>query len=735
MGARQKSAVGIQSGNISGITPILPQTIAVNRNVSTVATPTDPVTPSVDVITDHNLLNKLLWSQANHKMDTTLDMNNNDITGLVDLSLFTFSTTNSEVSTLLFFKSDSDAVGSIVETDDGDDLGVIAFLGVNNVNAYAFGASIAAEQGAASGAFVPTDLFFQTSSDTGLNNDQLVLYRDGNVGINDNTPTFKLDVNGTFRVVSTSQFNNTSTWTNGVIDISYGVDNSASVADPSQAGASPNITGSPALRLHNSNTTVNTWTAIEFNHRNRGVGGGDWYTIQSVFNGNNDVDLRFLNQDATEVLCLNGIADVRVTSGNFSVPSGNIAVTDILGAGVAANYTLSDLQFSTADAWATVDQGTVITIGLKVKNTYSHTSFSSATDPIKAKSASYEVLLKHDSGGANQNYSQVFAQDNLITFNSTQAVGVMVIESFIMNLLQTSALNTHVKATTFSALGAVGLQISFAGEAAGNPTLPLLKAISLGSNSAYWQTATVAAQIWSEPLITSGTAYGFVLNGDGAGSDTVYGAGQDMSILYSGLAGVINTSLIAPSDLNITCGVNKTLILTETVWDDMQIPGLSTERGSAAPDLVAFLGAGGLKELGFDGNNTMEEVHFTVELPHSYKEGTDIHWHVHWSPTTTNAGNVKWQLEYSWANENATHPASTTISVIDASSTTAFDHLETVDTAITGTGKKISSVIVCRLFRDPSDDSDTYPDDATLCQVDFHIEKDTIGSRQQANIK
>jgi hypothetical protein len=168
---------------------------------------------------------------------------------------------------------------------------------------------------------------------------------------------------------------------------------------------------------------------------------------------------------------------------------------------------------------------------------------------------------------------------------------------------------------------------------------------------------------------------------------------------------------------------------TATVWDDLRVPGLQVKIGASAPDLTAFLGAGNLLIYRFDGNATTEQVYFTIQLPHSYKEGSDITPHVHWSPINANAGNVKWQLEYSWANIDATFPAVTTITATDAASGTAWDH-QTIDfSAITGTGKTISSMLVCRLFRDPTDAADTYASDAALLEIDFHFEINTIGSR------
>lgn len=170
------------------------------------------------------------------------------------------------------------------------------------------------------------------------------------------------------------------------------------------------------------------------------------------------------------------------------------------------------------------------------------------------------------------------------------------------------------------------------------------------------------------------------------------------------------------------------------VWDDMRVPGLAVEKGASAPDLISVLASGNLMANGFNGAATMEQAFFTVQLPHGYKQGSDIDAHIHWMPTNNNAGDVKWQLEYSWANMTANFGAPTTVSIIDAASGTAWDHQQSDFSTIAGTGKEISSMLICRLFRDPTDGSDTYGSDAALLEIDFHYQLDTIGSRTE-NVK
>ena len=44
-----------------------------------------------------------------------------------------------------------------------------------------------------------------------------------------------------------------------------------------------------------------------------------------------------------------------------------------------------------------------------------------------------------------------------------------------------------------------------------------------------------------------------------------------MSIYYDGTDANIKTNEVAPSDLIISCGTDKTLELEEIVWDDQQV--------------------------------------------------------------------------------------------------------------------------------------------------------------------
>ena len=40
-------------------------------------------------------------------------------------------------------------------------------------------------------------------------------------------------------------------------------------------------------------------------------------------------------------------------------------------------------------------------------------------------------------------------------------------------------------------------------------------------------------------------------------------------------------------------------------------------------------------------------------------------------------------------------------------------------------------MLVCRLFRDPADNADTYPQDIAFLQFDIHYEIDSLGSSKE----
>lgn len=212
---------------------------------------------------------------------------------------------------------------------------------------------------------------------------------------------------------------------------------------------------------------------------------------------------------------------------------------------------------------------------------------------------------------------------------------------------------------------------------------------------------------------------------DGAISDAIDGA------IYDAIDDAIDGTV------EETIGAGIFLTGNNTVYDDLQIPGFAVRTsGSSPPDFAAnFAGDASLYSYLFDGGNTMEEVFFDVQMPHCWKEGSTIYPHVHFSPTSTNSSDavsrtVRFVLEYTWSNVNATFGASVEYEMTKAfvPNTSLWAHLIASGAGVAATGKTLSSIMKCRLYRDPANAGDTYPQDVALLSVDFHCEIDSLGS-------
>ncbi len=166
-------------------------------------------------------------------------------------------------------------------------------------------------------------------------------------------------------------------------------------------------------------------------------------------------------------------------------------------------------------------------------------------------------------------------------------------------------------------------------------------------------------------------------------------------------------------------------------WEDLRVPVNAVKLGPTFPPGWITFNGGDLLVLGFDDARD-ENIYFTVQLPHAYRQGTDLLCHIHWSPITTNGGDVFWEIEYQWANVGATFPASTVVGLVDAADGTAWKHQIHGITTITGAGKAISSMLVCRLSRQAGTEAtDTHSGDAALLEIDFHFQVDAPGSRKE----
>lgn len=164
-------------------------------------------------------------------------------------------------------------------------------------------------------------------------------------------------------------------------------------------------------------------------------------------------------------------------------------------------------------------------------------------------------------------------------------------------------------------------------------------------------------------------------------------------------------------------------------WDDLRgIVSLRTT-GANQPSFDVF--RGGLRAYAFS-NVSMNEAFLSFQLPHSYQEGSDISLHVHWSHNSAvDDGAVVWQAEWAWfnVNEACPVPTTTTASPVSVLGADQYKSLITPIVVMPGAGKKISSEVMVRLFRDPGATGDTTASAGVfLLESDIHFIKDSRGS-------
>lgn len=184
----------------------------------------------------------------------------------------------------------------------------------------------------------------------------------------------------------------------------------------------------------------------------------------------------------------------------------------------------------------------------------------------------------------------------------------------------------------------------------------------------------------------------------------------------------------------MTGPLSNSIDVIKVTFDDLRTLVSSVRLpGSSAPTPTAYRGS---EVLAFP-NNVNTKANFLLQLPHGYKEGEDIEIHLHYALPTAGAGggaeNVQWDLTQSWANINEAIPVETGESpaIINVQALSANTHyVGELVSAIDGTGKKISSFLLCSITRNVSV-ADNYSDDVYLLGIDAHVPINSLGSREE----
>ena len=169
--------------------------------------------------------------------------------------------------------------------------------------------------------------------------------------------------------------------------------------------------------------------------------------------------------------------------------------------------------------------------------------------------------------------------------------------------------------------------------------------------------------------------------------------------------------------------ISGEFVLEEPVWDDSRFSATQTKLGSNLKPDFDETNVG----YAFADNSTAEILYIVAQMPHNWKEGSTIYPHIHWLQNQNQ--NVDWEMDYKWFNNNTAVPASfTNLNIATLEYTYVSGNLAQISTTasgIDGTGKKISSILVIKLWRNTTD---SYSGDALFFEFDIHYQVDGFGS-------
>lgn len=156
-------------------------------------------------------------------------------------------------------------------------------------------------------------------------------------------------------------------------------------------------------------------------------------------------------------------------------------------------------------------------------------------------------------------------------------------------------------------------------------------------------------------------------------------------------------------------------------WDDLRAPaaGINPPGAASDPDIDQLTGHA------LFADNGTEALAVFFQMPHIWVEGSQLRPHIHW--IKEGAGDVLWQLDYKWYNAGDEWPSAYTTIQTTSVSTEYGEVSPAVDVgtisafpAISGSGKRISSMLECRFGRIGGDAADTYTGDARMVEMDIH---------------
>lgn len=165
----------------------------------------------------------------------------------------------------------------------------------------------------------------------------------------------------------------------------------------------------------------------------------------------------------------------------------------------------------------------------------------------------------------------------------------------------------------------------------------------------------------------------------------------------------------------------------QTIW--VPAAGLisATTSGAASAQIETSSNGINYKVMDFDGTSR-ENAHFNVTLPKQW-DGGEVTYKVHWESTATDTDSVVFGLEGVAIGDGDSIDAAygTAVEVTDSAQSAAGKlYISPESSAITIAGTPTAGdLCYFRVYRDPTDASDTHAEDARIVGIMFYFTTDT----------
>ena len=182
--------------------------------------------------------------------------------------------------------------------------------------------------------------------------------------------------------------------------------------------------------------------------------------------------------------------------------------------------------------------------------------------------------------------------------------------------------------------------------------------------------------------------------------------------------------------LKVDTSGQLSLVGDATQFVEVWLPATAMYQSGATPDWYKAIG--NLFFAAF-GPDTDEELHGSLLIPASYKDGSNITVGIRWLAIGDGEGGeqVRWGLEYAWCDKNEVLAAASGDIGVTAPATppiVAHKHYDTQFSAITGTNMLGGSTFAFRLYRDANHADDDWVDDVYLVGLYIRYEIDKLGA-------